>query len=479
MIVRKNGIAELDARLDMIEGIDEEIIYRDSTNMGSPYTYIIKILGLNKDRLCAMHRLFRLNFNSVAQTFQIQALEAQQVKDALHSIVIMLQQPVVSFCIDPKEIITMRILKNCKKEFSKETGCWLHFKWPSRVISVYGIEGAAASAYVCTLLGELRSCIANEGVGRNGRQLMEHMFDRRYKTLIKKYVEYIETRSGAQLVILSDKTEAGYMIVQFYGQKAKIAAALNVISEEVLVLPTTTTGPCPAKVCCPGEIVSPKEFQSRQQQQQQQQQRAVAANPTADQHPRGQRLPHYLIEQQQQQQQQQQLQAHQWQHFDSIQQQLLTQVISEYHQQQGNETIIHHSPVPEIETTVKFATDTDCEQGAQSPHAGLDAGTLREMARMRGPGMQLGNSKSLPNLPVGLVQARNAPEPDDSHLYAQLIKKQNMGNVLQVVNGAGVDLRWVIKLLKEVGKSSLPLEVVMQMLEKSVAVQQFQDFEDH
>jgi len=312
MIVRKNGIAELDARLDMIEGIDEEIIYRDSTNMGSPYTYIIKILGLNKDRLCAMHRLFRLNFNSVAQTFQIQALEAQQVKDALHSIVIMLQQPVVSFCIDPKEIITMRILKNCKKEFSKETGCWLHFKWPSRVISVYGIEGAAASAYVCTLLGELRSCIANEGVGRNGRQLMEHMFDRRYKTLIKKYVEYIETRSGAQLVILSDKTEAGYMIVQFYGQKAKIAAALNVISEEVLVLPTTTTGPCPAKVCCPGEIVSPKEFQSRQQQQQQQQQRAVAANPTADQHPRGQRLPHYLIEQQQQQQQQQQQSLCHW-----------------------------------------------------------------------------------------------------------------------------------------------------------------------
>ena len=58
MIVRKNGIAELDARLDMIEGIDEEIIYRDSTNMGSPYTYIIKILGLNKDRYAATSVVF-------------------------------------------------------------------------------------------------------------------------------------------------------------------------------------------------------------------------------------------------------------------------------------------------------------------------------------------------------------------------------------------------------------------------------------
>ena len=49
----------------------------------------------------------------------------------------------------------MRVLKTHKKDFSNRTGCWLHFKWPARTVSVYGLDGAAASTYVCNVLSEV------------------------------------------------------------------------------------------------------------------------------------------------------------------------------------------------------------------------------------------------------------------------------------------------------------------------------------
>jgi hypothetical protein len=655
------GVAKLDAPLDNIEGIDEEIIYRDFSNTGSPYTYILKIWELNKDRLCGLFQLQRMMVNHDQQTFHIQASQASQVKEALHCVTTMLHQPVLSFSVDPNEVIVMRILKAVKKEFSNQTGCWLHFKWPTRTVSIYGLDGEAASQYINTIMEQLRTSLASGGPNTDGLIITEQVYDRRYKTLIKKYVGYIEAHSGAQLVIKKDDPTFGQIIVQFYGIQANIQRAQEVISEEVLVRPVDEAGPCPAKACSPGEIVPPDQFTGRQppakpgarrptlphqpsqqqhqlgpggsgpnrnprQQNQQQQQQQQRQPSTATNQP-----PQSMFGQQQQQQQQQtmnpffqqpmavqkqqtlnpsmlpygqqsfqqsfqqtpmmpitmqpqamtaqqfamQQQQQQMQQMQQMQQQALQHELQklqqtmqpqqpmpamqplQFHQLQAMQPTLPTMPampatmsalsamstlpmqamsgasavsapqqdqqqmvfvnvngvpypvvvvpdqanaasssqepqstkVPKLGTpgdSPRAPSDNDSQfdseiQGMLSnSYTSLDRQMLLQVARMRGPKMQLFNSLSMPNLPLSKGRPEMAFGDDpfsglDEQEYQDLMKQtqQQMKAIYQVVNGAGVDLKWVVSLLREISKSKLDLRAVIEMLENAATVRQF------
>jgi hypothetical protein len=603
--------------------------------------------------LCGMFQLQRMMVNHEQQSFHIQASQVSQVKDALHCITQMLHQPVLSFSVDPNEVIAMRILKAVKKEFSNQTGCWLHFKWPTRTVSIYGLDGDAASQYISTIMEQLRSSLASGGPNTDGLIITEQVYDRRYKTLIKKYVGYIETQSGAQLVIKKDDPTFGQIIVQFYGIQANIQRAQEVINEEVLVRPVDEAGPCPAKACSPGEIVPPDQFSGRQapakpggrrptQQQQQQQQgpggmqgRTPRQNQRQQAPPQPstptQQSPQLMFGQQQavmnpffqqpmavqkqhslnppllpfqqnsqfsafQQPQmmsmtmqpqtmtvQQLTMQNQQQQLQQMQQQVLQQELQKLQQtmqpMQGMQPIqmqqlqamqptmptmptmpttmptmpimptmhtmssmsnmstmpnmsgtqnsppsqqdqqmvfvnVNGVPYPVVvvpdqanaatssqepptTNTTKMGAQCDSPRASENdsqfdseiqgmlnnPYSSLDRQMLLQMARMRGPKMQLFNSLSMPNLPLSKGKPEFAFGDDpfsglEEQEYNDLMKQtqQHMKNIYQVVNGAGVDLKWVISLLKEISKSKLDLRAVIEMLENAVTVRQFNEF---
>ena len=64
---------------------------------------------------------------------------------------------------------------------------------------------------------QLRDCAANGGKNANGLQLVDFDYDRRYKTLLKKYVGYVESQSNVHMVITKDNIAHGQISVQFYG----------------------------------------------------------------------------------------------------------------------------------------------------------------------------------------------------------------------------------------------------------------------
>jgi len=132
----------------------------------------------------------------------------------------MLKEPVFTLKVNPEIVVVLRILKDVKKDFSvqvrpfsqtissislyllalllarlyaSQTGCWLHFIWVSRTVSCYGLDSQSASDYVHHIIDGVRRCALSLG-GCNGYIVAEQPFERKYKNLIKKYVDYIESK---------------------------------------------------------------------------------------------------------------------------------------------------------------------------------------------------------------------------------------------------------------------------------------------
>jgi hypothetical protein len=166
----------------------------------------------------------------------------------------MLREPVFSLIVDPEHIVVLRILKEVKKEFSAQTGCWLHFIWVSRTVACYGIDGEAARDYLMQTCELVHRCSAAGGY--QGYCVVEHNFDRKYKNLIKKYVDYVERESAAKMAIKRDDLLSGSLCVQFYGTQQQIDVALQVIRNEIFTRPEeeiNNPGPFPATPLAPTE----------------------------------------------------------------------------------------------------------------------------------------------------------------------------------------------------------------------------------
>lgn len=126
-------------------------------------------------------------------------------------------------------------------------------------------------------------------------------------------------------------------------------------------------------------------------------------------------------------------------------------------------------------------------QAQESPTAGMSRSALQELARARGPKMQLFSSYSMPTLPVSknapfqsLVDSPFQSVVDNAQRHSDALEhaQQQMASIYKVISCAGVDVKWVIMLLREIAKSKVQMDTVIEMLESSVTMQQFRDFEE-
>eukprot|EP00906_Rhabdomonas_costata_P014882 RCo021352 len=214
--------------------IDRNILYRDFEQKSSPYTYVMKIVDLNRERLLAAYRLSSLFIDYEVGAFHVRGDSPELVAQAVQRVSTMLREPVFTLRVNPDFVVVLRILKDVKKDFSAATGCWLHFIWVSRTVACYGLDGQAASEYAQQVIQAVRRCAANPRLGYNGYLLREQSYDRKYKNLVKKFVDFVESKSGAKVAIKKDDVSGGLIVLQFYGQPASIDEACAVLSREVL-----------------------------------------------------------------------------------------------------------------------------------------------------------------------------------------------------------------------------------------------------
>eukprot|EP01012_Entosiphon_sulcatum_P000374 TRINITY_DN1005_c0_g1_i1.p1 TRINITY_DN1005_c0_g1~~TRINITY_DN1005_c0_g1_i1.p1 ORF type:complete len:381 (-),score=64.01 TRINITY_DN1005_c0_g1_i1:113-1255(-) len=229
------GVADTRLALADVPYIDKNIIYRDFENNSSPYTYVMKVLDLNRERIQDMFGIIvAIDYDSKAIHFRGDSNES--VVAAIQRTVQMLKEPVYNLRVDPAFVVALRILKEVKKDFSAQTGCWLHFIWVSRTVSCYGVDGAAASQYLSNVIEVVRRCI-KAPKGYNGCIVTERQCDRRYKNLLKRYVDYIEAESGAKMAIKKDDLPSGTLTLQFYGTVVNINSAMDVLASNIFSNP--------------------------------------------------------------------------------------------------------------------------------------------------------------------------------------------------------------------------------------------------
>eukprot|EP00667_Euglena_gracilis_P011721 EG_transcript_11977 len=198
---------------------------------------ILAIVERNADVFIQHFGLEALEVDFAAHAFTVAGRDPAQVSAARARLVHMLREPLFVLRINPKVIVGMRLLNETKKQFSLETGCWMHFAWATHTIGCYGLNGAAAGRYVHDVLSTVERCVAACASGvppaADCPIVMEETYDRRLKPLIKKYVNVIEARTNAKLAVQSDDAETRHITVQFYGKTANIAQARHMIVSEL------------------------------------------------------------------------------------------------------------------------------------------------------------------------------------------------------------------------------------------------------
>jgi hypothetical protein len=217
-----------------LQTIDKNILYRDFEQKASPFTYVMKIVDLNRERLQKQYGLKALFIDYESSAFHVRGPVRHLVTHAVQRVVGMLKEPVFTLRVNPDFVVVLRILKDVKKDFSSATGCWLHFIWVSRTVACYGMDGNTASEYVQHIIQCVRRCAANPLTGYNGFFVTERQYDRKYKNLIKKHVDYLENKTGSKVAIKKDDVASGALVVQFYGHNNDIQEAYRVLDSEIL-----------------------------------------------------------------------------------------------------------------------------------------------------------------------------------------------------------------------------------------------------
>uniref|UniRef100_A0A7S1I2C1 K Homology domain-containing protein n=1 Tax=Eutreptiella gymnastica TaxID=73025 RepID=A0A7S1I2C1_9EUGL len=234
--------------------IDRSIIYRDYKHTVSPYTYVTKVIALNTDRLCSLYNLRSIVVKSSRNIICVSGENMQSVRDAMEGILSMLEGPVLTMKLDADMVVGMRLFNDIKKDFSAQTGCWLHFIWVSRTVTCYGLDGKAADEYLRRSLQALWSCLMDAptsfaNLPPDKMVVVDRCYDRRLSKFIKKKVDEIEQHSGAILAIKSEDVGMNLVKVQLFGTIQCVEAASEYIEtqgkasmNQMLSVGTTITG---------------------------------------------------------------------------------------------------------------------------------------------------------------------------------------------------------------------------------------------
>ena len=214
--------------------IDRSIIYRDYKRTVSPYTYVTKVIGLNIDRLCSLYNLRSIVVKASRNVICVSGENLKTVRDAMECIRSMLEGPVLTMKLDAHMVVGMRLFNDIKKDFSAQTGCWLHFIWVSRTVTCYGIDGKAADEYLRRSLQALWNCMMDTptsfaNLPPDKMVVVDQRYDRRLSKFIKKKVDDIEQHSGAILAIKSEDIGMNLVNVQFFGTVQCVEAASEYI----------------------------------------------------------------------------------------------------------------------------------------------------------------------------------------------------------------------------------------------------------
>jgi len=211
--------------------VDPEIIYCGVKKNVHQYKYVMKILELNVDTIVEQHKLEAVEVKHPTSSIRIVANDEEQIWNALNTMAIMLRKPVAVFPLEPDELLLMCILKGEKQPFSHTTRCWLHFKWKSKVVTVYGINGMAAIQWIERSRAKLRECIRYGSVGL--MMIEEKQYSRQYQSKLRKAAAQVEVSSGCKLAVQA--VHHGTIAVQFYGTKTEIRNAQAMIDKQLLL----------------------------------------------------------------------------------------------------------------------------------------------------------------------------------------------------------------------------------------------------
>jgi len=410
--------------LDALHDIDKNIVYRDFERKGSPYTYVVKIIDINRDNLTVMFQLTNVHVDLDSNVLYLEGENKQLVTQAAHRVVAMLKEPVFTVRVNPDMVVVLRILKDVKKDFSVQTGCWLHFIWVSRTVSCYGLDSTGAAEYVQHIIDGVRRC-AMSPTGYNGYVVTELAYERKFKNLLKKYVDYVESKSGAKLAIKKDDITSGAIVVQFYGIPLDIQEAFRVIQNDILTRSVDEWGPFPATPCAPLKASLNEEAKGNRQL--------------------GGVKPLLKLEG-------------------------TASLFSAKPQELGEQP-----KVMEVKGMGEV-TITKAQQrlGPVGPQGGSRAGQRSPLdSAMQDPA----KSDSRASCSSGVESTPVSSETEDSFVVSQK-KNVAMLNLFHMVYNAGVDTKWVLKLLRQIGTAGIDVNELVQFMETQLEVSESKLYEE-
>eukprot|EP00670_Eutreptiella_braarudii_P001530 CAMPEP_0174298928 /NCGR_PEP_ID=MMETSP0809-20121228/55187_1 /TAXON_ID=73025 ORGANISM="Eutreptiella gymnastica-like, Strain CCMP1594" /NCGR_SAMPLE_ID=MMETSP0809 /ASSEMBLY_ACC=CAM_ASM_000658 /LENGTH=404 /DNA_ID=CAMNT_0015403735 /DNA_START=30 /DNA_END=1244 /DNA_ORIENTATION=+ len=205
--------------------VHPELLY-DGNQRLSKFTYVQRLLTLNKSAVLMLHNLEQFVLDAKAEHLDMFGSSKDALKAALQTIQRMLSAPVWTSQAgeDPR---LLEMLQAKKKRFSTGSGCWLKVCWTTNTISVYGINRAAAVECIDRMREQLKEKRAQEKVQEEQQtSVAETDADAVGMMQLKDYV--LQT-TGCQVSMERDTN--GKIVIQLAGSNNECQGAQHVLTQ--------------------------------------------------------------------------------------------------------------------------------------------------------------------------------------------------------------------------------------------------------
>ena len=205
--------------------IHPELLY-DGTQRLSKFTYVQRLLTLNKSAVCMLHSLEQFVVDAKAEHLDMFGSSTGALKAALHTTQQMLSAPVwTSQAGEDPGLLEM--FQTRKKKFSTSSGCWLKVCWDTHTVSVYGVNRAAAVECIDRMRQQLNEKRAQEKA-REEQQASAAETDAN-AVRMTQLQDYVLQTTGCQVSVGRDTT--GKIVIELAGSNNERQGAQQVLTQ--------------------------------------------------------------------------------------------------------------------------------------------------------------------------------------------------------------------------------------------------------
>jgi len=204
--------------------VDPQLLY-DGNQRLSKFTYVQRILTLNKSAVLMLHNLEQFVLNAKEEHVDLVGGNKEALQAALQTLQRMLSAPVWTSAAgeDPR---LLEMLQAKKKRFSSGSGCWLKVCWTTNTIAVYGINRAAAI-----------ECIDRMRVQLHEKRVSEKVREEQLKAQqppptsigMEEFRDYVQQTTGCQVLLTRDA--GGKIVISLSGTDAECMNAQHVVTQ--------------------------------------------------------------------------------------------------------------------------------------------------------------------------------------------------------------------------------------------------------